>query len=83
MLRFLRLVQLSLKQDQRRLLQALTNPLLSEHIWGDEANRRLTFTDDGLAAIAATNTLRDILLRNSRNLGDRFVGMTRRDWERS
>ena len=63
--------------------QALTNPLLSEHIWGDEANRRLTFTDEGLAAIAATNTLRDILLRNSRNLGDRFVGMTRRDWERS
>ena len=63
--------------------QALTNPLLSEHIWGDDANRRLAFTDEGLAAIVATNTLSDVLVRNSRGLDGRFVGMTRPDWERS
>lgn len=63
--------------------QALTNPLLSEHVWGDEANRRLTFTDEGLAALKATTTLRDVLERNSKGLGDRFVGMTRREWKRS
>jgi prostaglandin-endoperoxide synthase 2 len=63
--------------------QALTNPLLSEHVWGDAVNRRLTFTDEGLAEIARTATLRDIVLRNSVGLGDRFVGMTRKDWRRS
>lgn len=62
--------------------QALTNPLLSEHVWGDPANRRLAFTELGLAAIEQTHTLRDVLARNSTNLGDRFVGMTRRDWVR-
>jgi prostaglandin-endoperoxide synthase 2 len=63
--------------------QALTNPLLSEHVWGNEANRRLTFTDEGLTEIEATATLRDIVARNSVGLGDRFVGMTRQDWRRS
>lgn len=63
--------------------QALTNPLLSEHIWGNEANRRLAFTDEGLAAINQTATLRDIVVRNTTGLGDRFVGMTRADWRRS
>jgi prostaglandin-endoperoxide synthase 2 len=63
--------------------QALTNPLLSEHVWGNEANQRLTFTDEGLAEIEATSTLRDIVARNSVGLGDRFVGMTRQDWRRS
>ena len=63
--------------------QALTNPLLSEHVWGNEANRRLTFTDEGLTEIERTRTLRDIVLRNSVGLGDRFVGMTRKDWRRS
>lgn len=62
--------------------QALTNPLLSEHVWGDEANRRLTFTDEGLAEIERTGRLRDIVARNSVGLGDRFVGMTRPDWKR-
>ncbi|MFZ4689728.1 MAG: peroxidase family protein [Polymorphobacter sp.] len=62
--------------------QALTNPLLSEHVWGDIENRRLAFTDQGLAEIAATTRLRDVLVRNSAGLGGRFVGMTRRDWER-
>ena len=62
--------------------QALTNPLLSEHVWGNANNRRLAFTDEGLAAIEATVTLRDVLQRNSQGLGKRFVGMTRREWQR-
>lgn len=62
--------------------QALTNPLLSEHVWGNAANRRLTFTDEGLGEIERTTCLRDIVLRNSVGLGNRFVGMTRRDWKR-
>ncbi|GAA0326129.1 hypothetical protein GCM10009087_40550 [Sphingomonas oligophenolica] len=60
--------------------QALTNPLLSEHVWGDADNRKLTFTDMGIAEIAATNKLRDILVRNASGVADRFVGMTRPDW---
>lgn len=63
--------------------QALTNPLLSEHVWGNEANRSLTFTDEGLAEIERTTRLRDIVARNSVGLEDRFVGMTRPDWRRS
>lgn len=62
--------------------QALTNPLLSEHVWGNAANRRLAFTDLGLAAIDATSNLRDVLARNSNGLGQRFVGMTRPDFQR-
>ncbi len=62
--------------------QALTNPLLSEHVWGDSDNRRQAFTVEGLAEIERTNTLRDVLDRNAAGLGDRFVGMTRPDWRR-
>lgn len=62
--------------------QAFTNPLLSKHVWGDETNRRATFTDAGIAAINQTSVLRDILARNTTDLGNRFVGMTRRDWQR-
>ncbi len=62
--------------------QALTNPLLSQHVWGDKANRLLAFTAEGLAEIEATKRLKDILVRNTPGLGDRFVGMTRRDWKR-
>ncbi len=62
--------------------QALTNPLLSRHVWGDPYNRTLAFTAEGLAEIEATKKLRDILVRNSTGLNDRFVGMTRRDWVR-
>lgn len=62
--------------------QALTNPLLSEHVWGNPNNRRLAFTDEGLAVIEATATLRDVLGRNSTGLGKGFVGMTRREWRR-
>jgi prostaglandin-endoperoxide synthase 2 len=62
--------------------QALTNPLLSLHVWGDRATREATFTREGVAEIERTATLRDMLERNSTGLGDRFVGMTRRDWKR-
>lgn len=62
--------------------QALTNPLLSEHVWGNPNNRRLAFTDAGLEVIEGTTRLRDILARNASGLGDGFVGMTRREWRR-
>lgn len=62
--------------------QALTNPLLSEHVYGDADNRKLAFTAQGLIEIENTKKLRDILVRNSTGLADRFVGMTRRDWQR-
>lgn len=62
--------------------QALTNPLLSEHIYGDNANRELAFTKRGFEEIVDTKRLRDILVRTSKGLGDRFVGMTRPDWKR-
>ncbi|WBH17375.1 peroxidase family protein [Sphingomonas radiodurans] len=62
--------------------QALTNPLLSEHVWGNPNNRKLAFTDMGLEVIDKTKRLRDILVRNTNGLGDRFVGMTRREWRR-
>jgi prostaglandin-endoperoxide synthase 2 len=62
--------------------QALTNPLLSEHVWGNKANRKLAFTDFGLGEIESTRRLKDILVRNANGLDDRFVGMTRADWHR-
>lgn len=62
--------------------QALTNPLLSEHVWGNPKVAGDTFTPEGLAAIRDTGSLRDILERNSTGLGDRFVGMTREGWRR-
>jgi prostaglandin-endoperoxide synthase 2 len=62
--------------------QALTNPLLSEHVWGNDTVREATFTRQGLDAIKGTTSLRDILERNDKHktLGDRFVGMTRPEW---
>ena len=63
--------------------QALTNPLLSEHVWGDPAVRRSTFTDAGLAAITNTSCLNDVLARNTTDRGNRFVGMTKPEWKRS
>lgn len=63
--------------------QAFTNPLLSKHIWGNKKNRLSAFTKVGLDAIGATASLRDILARNSSDIGDAFVGMTRKDWKRS
>lgn len=56
--------------------QALTNPLLSEHVF-----KRSTFSGPGWSAINATTTLADILERNTEGgLGDAFVGMTRKEW---
>lgn len=63
--------------------QAFTNPLLSEHVWGDQANREAAFTVAGLAEIEKTSRIRDLVERNTNNLGDRFVGMTRPDWKHS
>jgi prostaglandin-endoperoxide synthase 2 len=62
--------------------QALTNPLLSQHVWGNAGNRLETFTKEGIEAIEATASLRDVLARCSTGLGTRFVGMTRPDWQR-
>lgn len=62
--------------------QALTNPLLSRHVMGDAKNRRLAFTELGIVAVTGTRKLADILQRNTENLAGRFVGMTRRDWQR-
>lgn len=56
--------------------QALTNPLLSRRVFCEE-----TFAKVGWEAIHNTNTLRDVLGRNSRDLNDdSYVGMTRQDW---
>ena len=62
--------------------QALTNPLLSEHVWGNAANRRLAFTQTGIDLFNATRSLRDIADRNTTGLGNRFIGMTRPQWQR-
>jgi len=62
--------------------QALTNPLLSRHVWGNKENRYLAFTKPGLEIIDETKRLRDILERNTTDLGGQFVGMTREDWTR-
>lgn len=62
--------------------QALTNPLLSCNVWGDAENQQLAFTRRGLEIIAETSSLRDILERNTTDLGGQFVGMTREDWKR-
>jgi prostaglandin-endoperoxide synthase 2 len=63
--------------------QALTNPLLSEHVWGNPNNKKLAFTDAGIKAIEATATLRDVLARNATGLAkNAFVGMTRPEWKR-
>ena len=61
--------------------QALTNPLLSEHVWGNPANKRLAFTEDGIKVIEQTKRLRDIVDRNAKGLGNAFVGMTRKEWK--
>ncbi|BCW89232.1 hypothetical protein sos41_23890 [Alphaproteobacteria bacterium SO-S41] len=59
--------------------QALTNPLLSEHVWKEGS----TFTAWGRELIAGTNTMRDILARNvAAPLGDARIAMTRADWRR-
>ena len=58
--------------------QALTNPLLSEHVWKKE-----TFSDAGWDAINQTRNVRDIVNRNIEGgLSDNdFIGMTQQGWQ--
>jgi prostaglandin-endoperoxide synthase 2 len=66
--------------------QALTNPLLSEHIWGDLTTpdrvgaRDLAFSPEGFALIGQTSTLEDILRRQGRPAGAPKVTMTQPTW---
>jgi len=56
--------------------QAMTNPLLSEHVFNAE-----TFTPFGWALIQQPTSLRDILSRNvAAPLGDARITMTRAGW---
>jgi len=56
--------------------QALTNPLLSEHVFTYR-----TFSDYGWEQIQTTHSLRDLVVRNATLPSpDAFIGMTRRDW---
>lgn len=58
--------------------QALTNPLLSEHVFKQEAR---AFSKVGWQTIQETATLRDMLARNiPGDIGDTFVGMTLPGW---
>ncbi len=58
--------------------QALTNPLLSEHVWKEE-----TFTKEGWKLIGETRTLRNILNRNvEEKLDDSdYIGITHKNWK--
>lgn len=62
--------------------QALPNPLLSQHVWGDEITRAETFTPFGVEEITNTNCLRDILVNNCSGLDTAFIGMTQQSWTR-
>lgn len=55
--------------------QALTNPLLSEHVWNPA-----TFTERGWAEIAATATVADVLRRNVPAPTDAPIAMTLPGW---
>ncbi len=56
--------------------QALTNPLLSEHVF-----KPSTFSNPGWHTINRTRSVRDIVDRNVEGgAGDTFIGMTRADW---
>ncbi|MCV6601540.1 MAG: heme peroxidase [Cohaesibacter sp.] len=63
--------------------QAFPNPLLSEHVWGNEENRIKAFSQIGQEQIEVTNSLEDILKRVSKGTNDQFVGMTQENWEPS
>ena len=60
--------------------QALTNPLLSEHVWKEE-----TFTKEGWKIINETETIQDLLDRNVEGGidDDLFIGMTQPSWRKS
>lgn len=56
--------------------QALTNPLLSEHVF-----KPATFSTPGWRAIQGTKCLRDIVDRNvPGGAGQTFISMTRQEW---
>ncbi|MEP0960192.1 MAG: peroxidase family protein [Roseobacter sp.] len=56
--------------------QALTNPLLSEHVF-----KKSTFSGVGWSTIHETQRLKDVLARNVEGgLGDTFISMTRAEW---
>ncbi len=55
--------------------QALTNPLLSEHVWNED-----TFTPWGFALIGATSKLGDVLARNVPQRGGTPIEMTQASW---
>jgi prostaglandin-endoperoxide synthase 2 len=59
--------------------QALTNPLLSRHVFNEA-----TFSDVGWEAIGNTSSLKDVLARNSPPgaLGGKRISMTREGWSR-
>jgi prostaglandin-endoperoxide synthase 2 len=52
-------------------------------VWGNPANKRLAFTEDGIKVIEQTKRLRDIVDRNAKGLGKALVGMTRPEWKRT
>ena len=58
--------------------QALTNPLLSQHVWKD--NPTLTFTDWGFNEITNTGTLADVLRRQNPQADLSKVTMTLPGW---
>ncbi len=59
--------------------QALTNPLLSEHVF-----KPSTFSTIGWNAIQKTDSLRDILMRNSlEEVGNARISMTQSNWKYS
>jgi prostaglandin-endoperoxide synthase 2 len=58
--------------------QALTNPLLSEHVFNPK-----TFSQLGWDCIQNTSSLQDILARNvSESIGQRNISMTLKTWQR-
>lgn len=62
--------------------QALTNPLLSEHVFN-----AATFTDWGLQQIESTRCVFDVVARNvpggaTPEMTRKTIGMTRADWQR-
>ena len=57
--------------------QALTNPLLSEHVFRPD-----TFSTIGWNAIQSTGSLHDILIRNNpQDIGDARISMTLSNWK--
>lgn len=57
--------------------QALTNPLLSKHVYNES-----TFSRLGLEAIDSTSTLSDVLSRNAnKHFQNSDVGMTQKGWK--